>query len=177
MFGGRLSRVLAGAFAFCGVYSAALAETDFKRATAGDWSAIENAWRHKRELASQEVVYWASTSALAGRKVQMGIGSCGQYNVSFGIEFDREFKGPETSVDESKIAEDRIVYAKVLPSQRELSAVVVESGYVDFFSFDADAMVSGAKFMVCPAKDEGPRCLTFSLRGITAALKMVCPKR
>ena len=176
MFANWLSRFLGAAVAFCGVSSAALAETDFKRATLGDWSAIENAWRHKRDLVSHEIVYWASTSALAGRKVQMGIGSCGQYNVSFGIEFDREFKGPE-SVDEPNIAEDGLVYAKVFPSQRELSAVVVESGYIDFFSFDADAMVRGTKFLVCPTKEEGPRCLTFSLRGFAAALKMVCPRR
>jgi hypothetical protein len=36
----------------------------------------------------------------------------------------------------------------------------------------------GSTFMICPKEDEkDPACLIFSLKGITAALKMVCPKR
>jgi hypothetical protein len=45
------------------------------------------------------------------------------------------------------------------------------------FLFDADTMARGDTFVMCPTDKEDQRCLNFSLKGITAALKTICPKR
>jgi len=41
----------------------AFAEGEFKNRTVGDWTAIENAWRHRDQLGSQEITQWAWTEA------------------------------------------------------------------------------------------------------------------
>jgi hypothetical protein len=161
----------------CGVASPSLAETPFKDRTVGDWSAIENAWQHSAELSSREVVSIASTKALNGRKATLGISRCSPYSVGFSVETDSEFFDVKNS--EQKMRDAKIVYGKTLPAETPaMSPIFLYEGDVPYFSYDdADSMVPAAKFMLCPSHEESPGCLTFSLKGFTAALKMVCPKR
>lgn len=87
---------------------------------------------------------------------------------------DVEFSGTEPPITDH----ERVVFGKVLPRQSDLSAIVLHSGMsIEMFDSNADFIASGNKFLVCPTQEEGPRCMTFSLKGITAALNMVCPKR
>jgi hypothetical protein len=47
-----------------------------------------------------------------------------------------------------------------------------------FYIHPISTLIRGANFMICPTRDDkNPLCFTFSLKGFTAALKMVCPKR
>jgi hypothetical protein len=105
----------------------------------------------------------------------LGIGYCGRYSVSLAFEADIPFDGKKP--DEMGEAPTRLAYGRVLPSDWPLEPVVVHRGSSESFSFGADIMARADKFLICPTNEEGPRCLTFSLKGFTAALKAVCPKR
>jgi hypothetical protein len=160
---------------FC-IPSISLAQEQFKSIVTGDWSTIENAVQRSAELSSSEVVWVASTEALNGRKATFGISRCGRYDLGFAVQTDSEFF--HQTHPEHKIRDTKIVFGKVLPSETpEMSPIFLHQGDVQYFSAHAGSMVLGARFILCPSYEESPGCLTFSLRGFTVALKMVCPKR
>jgi hypothetical protein len=156
---------------------ALLAEPQLKEKTVGDWTAVENAAQYSDELSSREFGSWAWTYALSGREGVLGISRCGRYSVAFSLQADTEFKGPKSAGDDPDASGTRLIYGKVLPSESLMSPTLLWTGYEQYFFFDADKMIPAGKFLICPTNEEGRRCLTFSLRGFTAALKTVCPKR
>lgn len=153
-------------------------QSRFTPKTVGEWRVYEDLGHSDPPITpAKGIPNAASTHALDGRRASLGISSCGPFAVSFSIEVDSKFNGPKNPEDEFKVIETRVVYSKVFPSERKLMPLVLEAGDEEYFTGDADTLARGTKFMVCPSQDEGPRCLNFSLRGITAALKAVCPKR
>jgi hypothetical protein len=168
-------RLVVGAILFAFGAGAAWSETAFEWKKMGDWRAIENAWKYSDELTGQEEVHWASTRALEGRAAVLGIAQCSRYQIMFSFESDAEFNGPNPEAERDEYL-DRIAHGKVLPSEN-MMPVRIWSAYADYFFYNVDDMIPAQKFLICPTREEGPRCLTFSLRGFAAALKAVCPKR
>jgi hypothetical protein len=156
----------------CG--TAAWAETEFKEKTVGDWRGVENAWQHADELSGREFGPWAWTNALDGREGIIGIISCGQYSVRFSFQGSQVF-GTEDSPRGS--GDYRIIYGRVLPAESVLEPIMLDQGDMEYFYFDAGRMMRAGKFLLCPTNEENSDCVTYSLRGFTAALKMICPKR
>lgn len=159
-------------------YIPSLSKTRFIPKTFGDWEVYEDLGHFDAPFPpAKGIPNAASTVALDGRRATLGITNCGRYTVSFRINTDSEFDGPKNPENEFKIIETRIVFHKVLPSDRNLWPMMLGRGDEEYFLGDADALARGAKLMICPTQDESPRCLNFSLRGITTVLKMICPRR
>jgi hypothetical protein len=156
------------------VASVALSSAAPAPKTMGDWLIFADAQKPDR-YSSDERIHAAVTDALDGREGRMGIWGCGRYSVAFNFEPDVPFDGKKP--EEMGEGKARVAYSKVLPSETELSPMVLERGDVEHFVFDADILARSAKFMMCPTQEAGSRCLTFSLKGFTAALKAICPKR
>lgn len=165
--------LLCAALLACGCVSVSLAQGQPK--TMGDWLVSANALNPNKYSDDGESVHAAVTDALNGRDGRMGIWGCGRFSVAFNLETDVQFDGKKP--EEMGQDPTRVVYSKVLPFESKLSPMILERGDVEHFLFDADSLARGGKFLICPTQEEGPRCLTFSLRGITAALNAACPKR
>lgn len=163
----------------CCSISAAVAGKEVKWKIVGDWGAIEKVSQHLDELSVSEAMYIAGTDSLDGRSGSMGISRCGQYEVMFGVQTDDEFEGPKNSDANAAYSKmgGRVVYTRALPSDGGLRPTLLIGGNIEYFYGSPHAMMRSTKFLICPTREEGSRCLTFSLRGFTAALKMVCSKR
>lgn len=121
------------------------------------------------------VVDTARTPALNGRDATLAF-KCSAYEVDYFLYEDHEFSDAVKKA--SKIEINQPIY----------TGTNKDHGLYEKFSWGGDntrgfhqrtaELIGAGNFMVCPANDEKhPACLTFSLRGITAALKAICPKR
>jgi hypothetical protein len=111
--------------------------------------------------------------ALSGRDAQLGF-DCSDYSVVFSFQAnDKDFGSAMEASDHN----ESDIYTKV--DSEDLGRTILAGGNVSYFqTFPISRLMRGTNFTICPTRDDKhPACLTFSLKGITAALKMVCPKR
>lgn len=137
----------------------------------GDWKVYEDKYGSKGPTGVPDT---AATPALNGRTAEMRF-DCSAYQVHFYLYPDGAFQGalPEVAYDD--IVFTRVDREEPFPSRRML-LIRTESAS----SFDAyvEELMRSSTYMICPkANGKDPACLTFSLRGFTAALKAICPKR
>ena len=165
------------------------AQSRFEETTVGAWRVYEYIG-HMGERRPKGIPNMAETSALDdGRKASLGIEECSTYSVYFRFEGDAQFNDAKKDVPELS-TQERVIFSKVEGSgparypdglpvlDGRLRPMILTGGDADYFLTYAEALMRGTNLMICPTKDDkNPACLQFSLRGITAALKMVCPKR
>jgi hypothetical protein len=154
--------------------SSLFAQSQFKERTVGDWLVYESLG-HTGDDPPKGIPNMAETRALDGRKAKLGIEACERYSVYFrigGSDLDSAIKDiPDISFQR------KIVFGKV-DHDGEVVPMILTGGDEEYFQANIGALVRGAGFMICPTQDDkNPACLNFSLRGISTALKMICPKR
>jgi hypothetical protein len=157
--------------------SAACAQAQFKEVTVGAWTVSEDLYGDTDDENTPPAKPTgrpnsAYTRALDGRNATLGF-TCPDYSVIFSFDTNDEnfnsAQGPSEHFDSD-------IYTKV--DSDDLRRTVLYHGYVSYFQTFPESLMRGANFMVCPTRDDkSSLCVNFSLKGITAALKMVCPKR
>lgn len=147
-----------------------------KERTVGTWRVYE--LLDEESITTKGVLNAAATKALDGRDAELGIYNCQThsvgYNVKLGPEFFAALALPE---DRFRLPPPQIVFAKI-DDEAELWPIMIEFDTRTSFTTHTHKFVRGTNLLLCPKKDEThTACLKFSLRGITAALKLICPKR
>jgi hypothetical protein len=121
----------------------------------------------------------AKTPALNGRDASLAL-FCSTYSVSYLIYGDDQFSDAMQAAAAGSNADiyNQLLYTKT-NKQESFQKTLSSAGYSGHeFSTITETLLSAGSLMVCPMQDDKhPACLTFSLRGITAALKAICPKR
>jgi hypothetical protein len=130
-------------------------------------------WRLFVEKSRTGAPNTAGTPDLSGRTAELWV-TCSTYEVQFDLRWDEPFISsfPEGAFESIAFMNvDRADYFRgVILTQHP-------NGGSIFFPFVKEVM-RGSTLMVCPKKnDKDPACLSFSLKGLTAALKAICPKR
>ena len=75
-------------------------------------------------------------------------------------------------------AEEEIVYTRVDQGDHLRKMLLTPTESSSIFDTHVGELMRGSTSLICPKQDDkDPVCLTFSLRGFTAALKAICPKR
>jgi hypothetical protein len=97
---------------------------------------------------------------------------CSTYQVHFSLGTDSPFRSALRLLSDKDF-----VFTKV--DREEFRSMLLNRTESDsLFTPYVKELMHGSTFMICPKEDEkDPACLIFSLKGITAALKAVCPKR
>jgi hypothetical protein len=156
----------------------ARAQARFKDVTVGSWTIRENTdgalddetVPSKKPTGKPNTAY---TLPVDGRKAELSF-DCSAYELIFSFQVvDQDF----IDAMGASIHSENDIYTKV--DAEELRRTILAGGIIDYFqTFPLSRLTRGANFMICPKRDDAdPACLAFSLKGFTAALKAVCPKR
>jgi hypothetical protein len=164
----------------------ASAQSRFEPANVGDWQLYEYLG-HLGNRRPTGVPNMAETPALDGRKARLGIEECAPYSVYFRLDLDSNFNAASAPVISPL---EKVVFFKIegtgqarypdgLPAlDGTLRPLILTGGDSNYFLMYPQSLMRGEKLSICPTQDEkNPACLTVSLRGITATLKAICPKR
>ena len=178
MLRGRIVLSLwAGVIMFgCAATSLAQTKNVAEEKTFGDWILYEDRDFDQDPLPSPKgIVDLARTTALNGHDVSLGF-KCSTYSVGYFLYEDKAFSDAMSGVDESP--DEKPLYIQT-NKQDSLFKALSSGGYsTRSFEMSTEALIKAGTLMICPTRDEkGPACLSFSLKGFTAALKALCPKR
>jgi hypothetical protein len=165
-----------------GLAASAHAERLAEEKKVGDWILYEDRSADENPLPPPKgIADTARTSDLKGRNVDL-LAQCQKYDVNYLINEDTEFN---SALQPNPVAENgatqevtQAIYVKTDKDeefQKTLSFNVYQGR---FFNMTTGALLAAGVVAICPTPDgKNPACLTFSLKGITAALKAICPKR
>lgn len=153
----------------CGAPSPA--QSQQKERIVGDWELFEERYGGNGPTGVPDT---AKTKALNDGTAQIWA-SCFTYHVQFELNWNKAFidsfpPGLAEQIAFIKVDRDGDLRSTVLTRQVEHPSSI-------FFPY-VDDFLRGRTVMICPKRDDkDPACLAFSLRGITAAMKAICPKR
>jgi len=162
-------------FLGCGLTNPSVAQKPADEKTFGDWAVYEDMdYDGPAPKKAKGVPDTAKTVALDNRKAMLGF-HCLAYSAPFFIEFDDAFDKALPRHPES--VSYHIVYLRTDKSE-SLFEYLMNKSWKNYIAPQPETLIPAKTLMICPTNDDkNPACLSFSLKGITAALKAVCPKR
>lgn len=158
--------------------SVACAQAPFKTVTVGEWIVYEDLEYDGPTPPKPKGIPTAAQVAASGDRKATIHFACSKYDSAFYLEKDETFQDT-LSRTPGYIAGKvyQFVYTKVDKDEYLWETVATNASYF-FFEAHVETLMRGANLMICPTNNEkDSACLNFSLRGFTAAVKIVCPKR